>query len=99
MVFNIEPSAQFLRLVTSPIPRNDVTLMATAEVSPEKSGSESPVALASLGAQPLSETKCLVPCPRNLTDAAAAVPFAWLWEEKNEKGEVRFLDDFDMHTS
>eukprot|EP00435_Cladocopium_sp_Y103_P071998 s422_g39.t1 len=65
-------------------------LMATV-TSPVDSPDKSPVPTAPPGeGWPLS-TSALVPQPRSLQEAAKALPFTWLWEEKNEKGELRWL--------
>ena len=59
--------------------------------SPVESVEKSPVGPVVLPGEgwPLSTTQALVPQPANLQEAAKALPFTWLWEEKNEKGELR----------
>jgi len=65
--------------------------MATV-TSPVESPEKSPVPVPPPGeGWPLSTTQALVPQPRSLQEAAKALPFTWLWEEKNEKGELRWL--------
>ena len=68
--------------------------MATV-TSPMESPEKSPGASLPGEGWPLSST-ALVPQPRSLQEAAQALPCTWLWEEKNEKGELRYCADFEF---